>query len=142
LPGSRAHCISAGRSAAQQRGCVSIPPQPRRLGLAARLQKMTKVSRVVLKRKKKYEGSPPALLAPIFLGFALHRWRRGILALDPIARAAGDVGEPSRFDTLALRRMHWSKEASGSGFAFPWPKDGINCIYPWTIDTMVKTIIR
>ena len=25
LPGARAHCISAGRSAAQQRGCVSIP---------------------------------------------------------------------------------------------------------------------
>jgi hypothetical protein len=30
LPGARAHCISVGRSAAQQRGCVSIPPQPRR----------------------------------------------------------------------------------------------------------------
>src|SRR5262249_54264020 len=30
LPGARAHCISIGRSAAQQRGCVSIPPQPRR----------------------------------------------------------------------------------------------------------------
>src|SRR5262245_58757254 len=25
LPGARAHCISVGRSAAQQRGCVSIP---------------------------------------------------------------------------------------------------------------------
>src|SRR5215510_358686 len=30
LPGARAHCISVGRLAAQQRGCVSIPPQPRR----------------------------------------------------------------------------------------------------------------
>ena len=30
LPGARAHCISVGRSAAQQRGCVSIPPQPSR----------------------------------------------------------------------------------------------------------------
>src|SRR5262245_34756121 len=30
LPRARAHCISVGRSAAQQRGCVSIPPQPRR----------------------------------------------------------------------------------------------------------------
>jgi hypothetical protein len=30
LPGARAHCISVGRSAAQQRGCVSIPPQPPR----------------------------------------------------------------------------------------------------------------
>jgi hypothetical protein len=29
LPGARAHCISIGRSAAQQRECMSIPPQLR-----------------------------------------------------------------------------------------------------------------
>jgi len=29
--------------------------------------------------------------------------------------------------------MHWSKEASGFRFAFPWPKYGINRIYPWMI---------
>jgi hypothetical protein len=30
LPGARAHRVSVGRSATQQRGCVSIRPQPRR----------------------------------------------------------------------------------------------------------------
>jgi hypothetical protein len=42
----------------------------------------------------------------------------------------------------ALRRVHWSKETSRFGFVLPWPKDRINRIYPWVIDTMVKTIIR
>src|SRR5262245_16266922 len=36
LPGARAHCISVGRSAAQQPGCVSIPPQPRRREVPAK----------------------------------------------------------------------------------------------------------
>jgi hypothetical protein len=40
-----------------------------------------------------------------------------------------------------LGRVHWSKEASSFGLAFPWPKVGINRICPWRIGTMVEAII-
>jgi hypothetical protein len=42
----------------------------------------------------------------------------------------------------ALRSVHWSKEAPSFGLAFPWPKVGINGIYPWRIGTMMEAIIR
>jgi hypothetical protein len=43
----------------------------------------------------------------------------------------------------ALRRVHWSKEASSLGFAVPYGSHvGINRIYHWIIETMVEAIIR
>jgi hypothetical protein len=45
-------------------------------------------------------GSSPFLSAPIFFTFAFDSRGCGILALNPMARAAGKV-QPSRFDTPA-----------------------------------------
>ena len=44
--------------------------------------------------------------------------------------------------TTGLRRVHWSKEASSLGFAFPyWITQAIIIICHWIIDTMVEAII-
>src|SRR5690242_12650285 len=63
------------------------------LGLIAKILKIG--NRYVDKqhiRKFSIHRSPPTPVPPIFLRFALHRRRRGILHLDPVARAARDVG--------------------------------------------------
>ena len=39
----------------------------------------------------------------LFLGFPFHRWRGGVLALDPVRRAPRAVGQVLRFDTMPSR---------------------------------------
>jgi hypothetical protein len=51
-----------------------------------------------LARKLPHRLSP----TPVFLGFPFHRWRGGVLALDPVRRVAGPVARvlPLRHDAL------------------------------------------
>jgi hypothetical protein len=52
----------------------------------------------------------PFLFVPIFLGFALHRWRVRVLELQPIFRSTGAVGRAK-----ALRYDAFESEPAGVG---------------------------
>jgi len=53
------------------------------------------------------------------------------------------VGEVGMRAVPRLRRVHWSKEASGLRFVFPyWSTPAIKVICHWIIETMVEAIIR
>src|SRR5262249_37145423 len=89
LPGARTHCISVGRSAAQQRGCVSIPPQPRRREVPA-----NSICRAATGSSERCHASDQWRKRPRRAGWVTARLLSHLEAerLSPVAPAARPIG--------------------------------------------------